>query len=318
MDNPGVGAGLLALLFIIGCIFLIILFIGGCSSFERTSGGEVAIVRNGGPFDNNKIRQYIPEASDRTWTGLWSSTHKYPSSQRFYKISSNAEESDTGLVDQVRVPTSNGVNVGVEGTIYFELNTEETILKQFDDEYGVRTFSGHHPYDGNDGFAAWLNTILRPVIDNNLRKQIGSVTCADLIPSCALVQNQGNLDAVDKNQGVNSNEKLAEIEEAINEGLAADIKSQLGEDYLTGIRFTLAKVVPPDQIQAAIDKAQSAFAGVTTAEAQRRKALIDAETNKAKQEGYEACPACAAVAVNKSIPKGITTWAPGRSFAVTP
>ena len=31
------------------------------------------MVRNGGPFDNNKIRQVIQPASNLTWTGLWSS-----------------------------------------------------------------------------------------------------------------------------------------------------------------------------------------------------------------------------------------------------
>lgn len=296
----------------------VITAIGWVSAFEKTQGGEVAIVRNGGLFDNNKIRGYIPEASERINVGMWSNVHRYPAQQRFYKISANAKESDTGLVDQVNVPTSNGVNVGIEGTIYFELNTSEKVLKEFDEKFGTRRFAGEYPWNGDEGFAAWLNTVLRPVIDNNLRKEIGSVTCAELIPSCALVQNEGNLRAIADNQGVLANQKIAEIEDKVNSGLKSDIQSQLGGEFLTGIRFTLAKAVPPVTIQRAIDEAQAAFASVSKAEAKKRSAEIEADANRIRQRGYENCPACAQIDMMAAIPKNVTTFAPGAGFAVTP
>src|SRR5450432_3876197 len=60
------------------------------SGFDKTQGGEVAVIRNGGPLDNHKVRQVIEPASALTWTGLFSTAHKYPAQQRFYTITSDA------------------------------------------------------------------------------------------------------------------------------------------------------------------------------------------------------------------------------------
>jgi regulator of protease activity HflC (stomatin/prohibitin superfamily) len=299
-------------------LFLLIVALGWLSAFERTQAGEVAIIRNGGLFDNKKIRGYMPEASDRQNIGLWSEAHKYPAQQRFYKISSNASESDSGLVDRVQVPTSDGVLVDIEGTVYFRLNTDERVLRDFDNKFGTRTFGGKHPYDGDEGFSNFLNTIIRPVIDNNLRKEIGSVRGAEINPSLALVQNQGDPSKVNKAQGQLANERVRQVEQTVNAGLAADIEDQLGGDYLVDIKFTLNKVVPPPAISEAINKAQAAFAGVTQAQGRLRAAEIDAKANQARQKGYEGCPACAAIDQLKAIPENVKTFAPGQNFAITP
>ena len=310
----------IAVLIVAGIAVLCVLVVAlaWLAAFERTSGGQVAVIRNGGPFDNNKIRGYLPEASSRTNIGLFSHAHKYPSQQRFYKISSNAQESDSGLVDRVQVPTSDGVNVDIEGTVYFRLNTEQSVLKDFDNKFGTRTFNGKHPYDGDSGFANFLNTIIRPVIDNNLRKEIGSVRGADVNPSIALVQNQGNPSKVSADQGQKANQRIAEVERSVNDGLEQDIREQLGGDYLVDIRFTMNKAVPPPEIQQAINRAQSAFAGVSQAQAKLRKAQIEARANEVRQRGYEHCPACARIDLLKAIPSTLKTFAPGAGFSITP
>jgi uncharacterized membrane protein YqiK len=89
-DRFGSAAAKLVVAAIAGTVilFLLIVALGWLSAFERTQAGEVAIIRNGGLFDNKKIRGYMPEASDRQNIGLWSEAHKYPAQQRFYKISS--------------------------------------------------------------------------------------------------------------------------------------------------------------------------------------------------------------------------------------
>ena len=71
-------------------IVLIIALVGIFSGFDKTSGGEVGVVRNGGWFDNNRIRQVIQPGANLTWTGFWSTTHKYPAQQRFYTITADA------------------------------------------------------------------------------------------------------------------------------------------------------------------------------------------------------------------------------------
>jgi regulator of protease activity HflC (stomatin/prohibitin superfamily) len=314
------GAQGVAVLVVAGvCVLgLLIVAVAWLAAFERTNGGQVAVIRNGGPLDNNKIRGTLPEASSRTNIGLFSHAHKYPSQQRFYKISSNAGESDSGLVDRVQVPTSDGVNVDIEGTVYFRLNTDPDVLKDFDNKFGTRTFNGKHPYDGDEGFADFLNTIIRPVIDNNLRKEIGSVRGADVNPSIALVQNQGDPSKVSADQGQKANQRIAEVEQAVNQGLEQDIQDQLGGDYLVDIRFTMNKAVPPPEIQQAINHAQSAFAGVSQAQAKLRKAEIEAKANEVRQRGYQRCPACARIDLLKAIPSTLKTFAPGAGFSVTP
>ncbi|GGO80459.1 hypothetical protein [Nonomuraea cavernae] len=63
--------------------------VGGIAGLERTGGGEVAVIRDGGPLDDNKVRQVIDPGSGLTWTGLWSSTHLYPAQQRFWAATSS-------------------------------------------------------------------------------------------------------------------------------------------------------------------------------------------------------------------------------------
>ena len=74
---------------IVGFVVLIVALVGFLSGFDKTRGGEVGVVRNGGWFDNNRIRQVIPSGSQLTWTGFWSTTHMYPAQQRFYTITSD-------------------------------------------------------------------------------------------------------------------------------------------------------------------------------------------------------------------------------------
>ena len=175
-----------AILLTVGTIVAIALFIVAVvvlKSFTRTPGGVVAVVRNGGPLDNNRIRQVIQPASSRVYSGLFSTVHEYPAQQRFYTITSDSTRGDRTGVDVELDPTKDGVQVGIEGTVYFTLNTDPAVLSDFDNKYGTRTYRGQdnkvrHAYDGDDGWDSFLDQIVRPVISNDLRQQIGDSRCA--------------------------------------------------------------------------------------------------------------------------------------------
>lgn len=305
---------------VVGVVVGIITIIGVLGGFDKTTGGEVAVVRNGGLLDNHKIRQVIDPASGLTWTGFWSSTHKYPAQQRFYTITADQNRGDRAGVDVVHTPSADGVNVGIEGTVYFTLNLDHGVVKQFDNKFGTRKFRGQdgqsrYPYDGDDGWSGFLDQIVRPVIENDLREQIGSFRCAQLVSSCSLVQNNGSVKAV---KGVvHTNANIAEIQRSINSSLEKDLKGTLGGDFLTNIRFNLVRVTLPPKVQDAVDNAQSAFAQVSQSQARVQQARLDAQANRIRQKGYKGCPACAAIDQNKSIPSSITVWAPGGNYAVT-
>jgi len=314
----GVGGAALA-------IYLLVLGSSVLGSFDRTNGGQIAVVRNGGPFDNHKIRQIIDPASGLTYVGLYSSVHKYPAQQRFYTITSNANQGDRAGVDIVQVPSKDGVEMGIEGTLYFSLNLDHKVLRDFDNKFGTRKFQSvanrkyYTAYGSDPGWSAFLDTIIRPVIDNDLREQINNFSCADLVSSCALVQlgANGQAGAAATLTAASSNGNIAKVQNAINSSLAADLTSTLGDQFLVGLRFNLVRITLPPNVQTAVNNAQAAFANITEAQAKVQQAKAEAEANRQRQSGYADCPACAQIDELKAIPPNVTTYAPGAGVAVS-
>ncbi len=295
-------------------VFVLVLgvLVGACDGgFTSTQGGERAVVRNGGPLDNKKIRQVIEPASSLTWTGLFSDAHKYPASQRYLRISSDAAQSESGRADQTLTPTSDGVNVNIEGTVYFEFTSDTATLRQFDDRFGVRKFGGHHPYEGDEGFQAFLNEQIGPIVFANLRQQIARQTCVDLISSCGLVQSRGRAD-VKAGTGAVNNANVSTIEEAVSTALESQVRETLGGPYLTNVKFQMRVALPPT-LEKAVDDARAAFAEVSKSSAKVRSARNEAKANSVRQRGYSNCPTCAEIDARKAIPGGIQVWAPGNS-----
>jgi len=293
----------------------------GSTAITKTAGGEGAVVRNGGPLNNNRIRQIVPPASGVTWIGFFSQKHTYPAQQRFYTITGDSARGDRTGVDVENLPTADGVEVGVEGTVYFQLTDDGTHLRAFDDKYGTRQYRGEdgqlrYAWDDELGWSTFLDQIVRPVISNALREQIGATQCSELQASCALVQNGGSLQAVNASAG-KGNLKIAKIQDAINATLVQDFDQTLGGSFITNVRFNLAKITLPQTVQDAINRSQAAFAAVTEAQAKVKQAEAEAAANKARQAGYANCPACAQIDMLKAIPPNVTTYAPGTGFSIT-
>lgn len=299
------------------------LFLTGCMSTPQA--GEIGVVRNGGPFDNHNIRQIVPNGSGNTWVGWMSETHYYPvdTQQRFFRMASCLNDGQLKPCKgadalAVTVPSSDGVDTAIEGTLY--LNTTfndskggEGTVKAFDTQFATRTFDGEHAYDGPSGWSKFLSAIVEPIVINNLRETISGVTCADLVSSCALVQNRGNAAEVIKNKNNQSN--ITRIQDAVQVGLVRDLNSTLKHTYFKNIQFKLARVVLPGRVQAAIDQAQSAFAQVSQAQAKVQSAKLESQANAEKQAGYEKCPTCARIDAIKALPRGLTALG-GNGFAV--
>lgn len=315
-------------------IWLLVFGISELSARWTPQAGEIGVVREGASsvwigdwFNGHNITAVVPPGSGNKRIGLGSTVHAYPadSVQRTYTITTDSSKGDVPGYDIVEVPTSDGVQVGLNGTFYFTTAFNgapggERLVRDFDNRFGVRTFSSNNPgnrelhaWDGTDGWSNFLDQVIRPVINNDLRASIGSFECAQLVASCALVHQTTNTAAL----STSNNSSIQQIQAAINRNLQSDIKSVLGRDYFSNITFLLGKVVLPGQVQNQIDNAQAQYAAVSASAARVQQAKQDAEANKIRQQGYAGCPACAAIDELKAIPSNVTTFAPGAGFSIT-
>lgn len=274
----------------IAFIFLIVILTG--VTLVRTDGGHVAVVRNGGPFDNNKIRDVIPPASSRHFEGMYSQIHNYPASQRYYTIASSG--GDRSGVDVFTSSTSDGVQVGIEGSVQFTFNTSKAVLSKFDDNFGTRTFPSpdgkslaFHVWDGDKGLAAFLDSVFRrQVLDNALRIEIQSTKCTDLIPSCVYVNTPASSSGTTPTPTVNgsqANANLGAIQTKIKDELQRDLDNTLhsppGDHYIIIESFTISKPSLSPNVQNKIDDANGA-----KVEVQRQNFLADQKVAAAKGE----------------------------------
>lgn len=288
------------------------------SPFTQTGGGEHAVVRNGGWFDDRQVQQVIPPGQGMTPSGLWSSVHRYPSTQRNFVVSS-APNADSNEV--IVVPSKDGYPIGIEGTFYFTLNGDPKVLSQFDDQYGTRTYpSKDGPVlasAGDEGWNAFLSFTLGNLVQNDLRREVLKYSCTQLNASCAYAQNtSAGANPASQAAQATDQDQIQTIQKSVNDSITSEISTTLGGPYFTGIQFVLAKATLAPQTADAVNKAQSAFAQVAEAQARSQTATVDAQANAKKQEGYNACPSCAKQDENRSLPPGITTYAPGASVAV--
>jgi regulator of protease activity HflC (stomatin/prohibitin superfamily) len=307
LSNPAVRRMVSAALAALG--LLLLLFVSG-ARVVRQDVGHVGVVRNGGPFDNRSIRQILMPGSGVTWAGWFSQKpHEYPARAvvLLYTVTSDTRRGERTGVDVVSVPTRDGVRVGIEGTVYYHFTGESNLdlLRRFDKTFGTRKYVAtgqpRSPYDGDDGFQAMVDTVVRPILDNHLRRQVGAFECAALITACKLVQR-----ATGPASLRSSNRNTAMIQNRINRSLENDITEALGGRYIVGVHFRLVRVTLPDRVQAAVDSAQTASAQVQVAKQRLRQGDYEAKRKDLLADAYNKSPALAGIDAIRSVPRKST------------
>lgn len=293
---------------IIMAVFAVAMLASMTGCYSTPEGGETIVVRNGGPFDDRQIRQIVPNGAGNTWVGWASESRAYPASdqQRIYKF-------DTGNdadAKPVTVPTKDGVQVRLTGTFYINTAFDGTkegdkLLTKFDTQFGNRKFGGEKVYD-EDGWAKFLNTVVQPVIDSNIREVIAEFECKELVSSCALVQRgtNGQINASEVAKGGTKQSNVTRIQDRINTNLAEEITAKLGAPYFRNIKFSLGPVELPG-VQEAINEAQSAFAEVSKSQAKVEQAKADRRANEEKEKGYNVCSSCARQDEFRALPENL-------------
>ena len=199
----------------------------------------------------------------------------------------------------MRVPTEDGVDVGLEAKISFTTAFtgvgDDKLMKEFDARFGNRTYpiptggTRLHPWDGDEGFGAFLDTEFRPVLDNALRETIGRFKCSELISSCALLQQQ-NINALGKGSGDKTNANLIQVQQAIAKALTDDLSGNLGGNYFKSVQVIVSAVRLPDEVQKSVDEAQARFADVNQSRADLQRAKIRKQVNATLGASYRAAP----------------------------
>lgn len=296
-------------------------------SFVRTDGGHVTVVRNGGPFDDNQIRDVVPPGSSRKFEGVYSQEHPYPASQRYYTISSDPGRGDSPGVDIFKGSTSDGVQgIGLEGTVQFTLNADRKTLEEFDNKFGTRTFpvvgssDRLHAWDGDRGWSAFLDAVFRQqVLDNALRIEIQKYKCVELIPSCAYLNaTQSAAPKVTGADGTKANATLATIQSDIATELQNDLDTTLGGRYLNIGQFTISKVTLPTAVEQQIQESNAAKVAVQKetflAQQKVQAAIGERNANYEKAKGIEALNKAyahskqkAAIDAIAALPQNLTT-----------
>jgi regulator of protease activity HflC (stomatin/prohibitin superfamily) len=277
-------------------------------SVSRGDVGTVGVVRNGGPLDSRTIRQVILPGQGLTYIGLFSQApHEYPASHVTlkYTVTSETTTHPQPAVDTITLPTKDGVQVGIDAAVFLRFVGESDIelLEKFDKSVGTRVFptaDGErlYPWEGGDGFGAMLDALFRPVLENDLRVEVGRFMCASLVASCALVRSTPGKETVAP--GVN----IAKIEQRVNGSLERDLHRALSQQYFWDIRFVVSRVTLPSDVQKAVDEAQMQFTSVNSARAKLRQARYLARANRLLGETYNKSAGLATIEAMKAIPKG--------------
>ena len=274
------GEGAIAGLFgIVGIIIVVFLFIGAAAwlfSFHGVGPGEVAIVKEGGPFDGRDVKEIRQPGSGAKPIGAFNHQYVLPTSQRDL-----TEEAGT-----IRVPTADGVNVLIDGQALFQLRTDPALVEKFYRNFGVRTWGGDDLWD-DAGWDNFLKIRLVPILQRSIRSVIGTEDCTSLNNTCIYVLNADSIlasneaDATKKAQDqakqANTQQNLAEAERKISEAFKNNLKSGLGTEYFEGVQFQNLRVTFDSEIQQRVTAAQGARAEVATARLRAQRVKADAK-----------------------------------------
>ena len=294
---------------------LIVLSVG-IGSMKSVPPSQICVVQEGGPFDGRGVKEVRQPSSGVKFIGAFNTQRCFPVTERNYIISADPNQNERrGAVDFFETPTSDAVQVRIEGQALFRLSTEEATVKRFYQRFGVRTFNGQHPYDGESGWEGFLGVVFRPVLENALREAIGQYECVQLNNTCAYVQDT-NAAITGRINTEDTQQNLSAVQTKIAETLQEDLNTTLGGQYFEGVQFRLVQIRFDPAVQEAVTAATAARAQVAqkrldaqqrveTAIGDRRVAEQKARAIRATRRAYAGNPAQARIDAIKSLPEGL-------------
>lgn len=172
--------------FTILCIAVVIAVIGAIGgtiywfgSKASSETNETCVVYTGGPFDAKKYQEILPPGSTNKTIGWGSTTYCYRNDQRSF-IGSADPGADTTPVSVVgkgdgSEDAAGQLAVTLDYNLYFTLNTNPDVLKQFHEEIGRKTSAWTE-----EGWNEMLRDYFRPQVTRAMQNAAGNYSYIDL------------------------------------------------------------------------------------------------------------------------------------------
>lgn len=230
---------------------------------------ELCLIYSGGTFEDKSYQGLLKPGSTAKSIGMGSSTYCYQTDQRSYIANGKNNGADATPVEVV---SKDDVRMSVDYQLYFTINQDESTLREFHENLGVKTKAWK-----KDGWIQLLREYFEPQIERALE-------------AAALQSNWRDLYA--------SEEARVAFQSATVANLKRNIRDVIGNDYFCGpqydgtnecgdFTFTVGKPYPINaDIIGAIEAEQTAAANTIAQEQKNAQIRAELEVKRELVELY--------------------------------
>lgn len=145
---------------LLGVLLLLFAFAGTGCGMKSTEANEIGLVYSGGVVENKKFKGFLQPGATRDRVGWGSKVYRYRIDQRSYIANAKNQQADERPVEIV---SKDGVRLATDYAMYFKLNRDEKVLRQFHENLGVKTEAWTE-----DGWVQLLREYFAPHIERSM------------------------------------------------------------------------------------------------------------------------------------------------------
>lgn len=253
-----------------GLLFLVLVpLLAGACGRAGSETNEIGLIYSGGITEDKVFKGILQPGSTWNSVGWGSKVYRYRIDQRSW-IAGKGKVADT---EPVIIVSEDDVQMAVEYQLYFKLNQDTKVIRQFHENLGVKTGAWK-----NDGWIEMLDTYFGPQIERALE-------------AAALKHKWRDLYA--------SEEARVALQTTTVEQVKGNIREVIGADYFCGPAYTgpgsecgiftmtVGKPFPTrEDIIAAIESEQTAAAKTIAQEQENQRIAKELESERTLVELY--------------------------------
>ncbi len=242
----------------------------GVFSWDSTDVDEVGLHYSGGPIEGRSFEALVPPSTSGTFYGPLDTLVKLPANQRTYLVT-RGPDGDRAGADAITAKNSEGVEVAYETTVWFRLNQEPKVLRDFYESVCTKYDECEDdPGTNDDGWGRMLNDNMRKVQETTLQNESRRVSTDDVVQDA---------------------DALGGIQDKVARQLGDTVNSNLGGPFFVDIRFQINDVDVPEGVAAGYDRIKAAqlLSQTRTEEvnqAEQQAQAAEALARATQSEGY--------------------------------